>query len=208
MDGEALAAVIRGAQRGDPAAYDVLVDQYAGRLFGFLLRLTGSRHDAEDLMQEVFLRVVRMIGHYDHHGRFEAWLFRIAMNLVRDRGRRASRTPRLVEAPGGSAADDGAAGGPDILDGLRGAEPPADASLVLEENIDALNTALAALPDAEREVIMLRHFSQMSFKEISDMMGTPLGTALARAHRGLARLRSIMNPTPGESGSAPRGEEP
>ena len=101
MDGEALAAVIRGAQRGDPAAYDVLVDQYAGRLFGFLLRLTGSRHDAEDLMQEVFLRVVRMIGHYDHHGRFEAWLFRIAMNLVRDRGRRASRPPRLVEAPGG-----------------------------------------------------------------------------------------------------------
>src|SRR5262245_33368522 len=111
MDGEALADCIRRAQRGDAAAFDLLLELYAGRLFGFLYRLTGSRPDAEDLMQEVFVRLVRTIGAYAHDGRFEAWLFRIASNLVRDRVRRAMRAPRQIgpgpahEAGGGNGAD-------------------------------------------------------------------------------------------------------
>lgn len=202
MDGEALERAIRGAQAGDSASLDLLVEHFAGRVFGFLFRMTGSRHDAEDLMQEVFVRLVRMIGAYQHDGRFEPWLFRIAANLVRDRLRRARRGPRIValSAPNGDESD--------ALDSMTAESDAVDAGLVHGEEMGALGRALRRLPEAEREVVMLRHFSQMSFKEIAEATGVPLGTALARGHRGLARLRELMTanrePAPAASaGAAP-----
>jgi RNA polymerase sigma-70 factor (ECF subfamily) len=191
MDGEALSAAIQGAQRGDSACLDRLVEHFAGRIFGFLYRMTGSRQDAEDLMQEVFVRLVRMIGVYQHDGRFEAWLFRIAANLARDRVRKLSRSPRLL-ALVESDAESGSLSGVTSMDDLASADEPVDAGLVREESVDALHAALNELPASEREVIMLRHFSQMTFKEIAEATGVPLGTALARGHRGLAKLREIM----------------
>jgi RNA polymerase sigma-70 factor (ECF subfamily) len=78
-----LAELIGRAQGRDPEAFDRIIDAYGPRLFGYLYRLTGSREDAEDLLQETFLRVVRMIADYAHDGRFDAWIFRIATNLAR-----------------------------------------------------------------------------------------------------------------------------
>jgi len=194
MDDAALAETIRGAQRGDAAAFDRLVDAYGHRITGFLHRMTGSRQDAEDLVQEVFLRLVRTIGAYKHDGRFEPWIFRIAANLARDRVRRAKRAPKFVTVRTGDAGDTDE---PGSLDKIEGSSEPADAAMERGEQIDALHEALAMLPETEREVMMLRHFSQMSFKEIAEMADMPLGTALARAHRGLRRLREIM--TAGEA---------
>ncbi len=193
MDEETLAEVIRGAQRGDSAAFDRLVEAYSGRIFGFLYRVSGSKHDAEDLLQEVFLRVVRMIGAYEHTGRFESWLFRIAANLTRDVIRRAKRAPRLLSADADEGAGNEGFHSARRRTEIAGPAQPADAGLIRREELDALGVALAKLPEAEREVVMLRHFSQMSFAEIAAVMDTPLGTALARAHRGLRRLRGIMN---------------
>ena len=189
MDTDELADVIARARRREPAAFNTLVTAYGARLYGYFYRLTGSRHDAEDLLQEVFVRLVRMIGRYEHDGRFEGWLFRIATNLVRDRVRR-SKTARSagdhsglrgagVEAESAGDRPDPAAEGPSV-------------PLERAENLDRLQRAVGQLPEAEREVILLRHFSQLSFREIAEQMGTPLGTALARAHRGLARLRELM----------------
>ncbi len=191
MDGEALSAAILGAQRGDSACLDRLVEHFAGRIFGFLYRMTGSRPDAEDLMQEVFVRLVRMIGAYQHDGRFEAWLFRIAANLARDRVRKVRRSPRLV-AIIESDSENRPLSGVTSMEDLASSEASVDAGLVHGETMDELHKALATLPAAEREVIMLRHFSQMTFKEIAEATNVPLGTALARGHRGLARLRKIM----------------
>jgi RNA polymerase sigma-70 factor (ECF subfamily) len=153
--------------------------------------MTGSRQDAEDLMQEVFVRLVRMIGTYKHYSRFEAWIFRIAANLARDRVRKFRRSPKLV-ALVESDAEGKALSGVASMDDLASADEPVDAGLVRSEAVDELHKALAELPAGEREVIMLRHFSQMTFKEIAETMEIPLGTALARGHRGLARLREIM----------------
>lgn len=192
MDGEALDAVIRGAQRGDPACLDALVDRYASRIYGFLFRMTASRQDAEDLMQEVFVRLVRMIGGYRHEDRFEAWIFRIAANLARDRVRRAKRGPRFVSQE--AAAGNGhAVQGGNAANDFAASVGAVDARLVLDEDVDALRRALGQLPDAEREVVMLRHFSEMSFKQIAEATGVPLGTALARGHRGLQHLRELMS---------------
>lgn len=182
-----LAAVIRRAQQHEPAAFDELVDRFSGQLFGLLYRLTGSRHDAEDLLQELFLRVVRTLEGYKHEGRFEAWLYRIAVNLVRDHLRRQGRHRTVPERAGGPRA-----GGSESLAGHPSGGSPPDGPLDVAEQADRLQKALQQLPAGEREVIMLRHFSDMSFSQIARVMDTPLGTALARAHRGLARLRRIM----------------
>jgi RNA polymerase sigma-70 factor (ECF subfamily) len=196
MDRESLADLIRRAQTQEPAAFEALVDQFSGRVFGFVFRMVGSRDEAEDLVQEVFLRIVRTIPHYRDDGRFESWLFRIAANLVRDRVRAFGRQPTHMELrpndSGGSELDDLT---PDATSPARPME--------LREDVDRLTAALAMLPAAEREVVLLRHYSDMSFKEIAEEMGTPLGTALARGHRGLQRLREIMTgaTAPGGSGT-------
>jgi RNA polymerase sigma-70 factor (ECF subfamily) len=185
-----LAELISRAKRLDPAAFDDLVDRYSSRLYSFLYRFTGRPHDAEDLVQEVFVRVVRMIEHYRHDGRFEAWLFRIARNLARDRARQVGRTPDTSPL-GGVHEELLAAGGPRQTPG-----PSPPEALEAAEGVDRLQEGLARLNAEEREVIMLRHYSNMSFSEVAELLGTPLGTALARAHRGLAKLRRWMESSP------------
>ena len=185
-----LSLTIGQARNRDQAAFEALVDLYSAKLYGFLFRLTGKREDAEDLVQEVFVRLVQAIERYEHDGRFEAWLFRIAMNLARDRVRRLSRAPGIV-ALGPSHEGDG--GGDRVSrTGKNCQEPAVDYPMQLADDVDRLQKALSQLPSSERETVMLRHYSDMTFAEIAAAMAIPLGTALARAHRGLARLRELM----------------
>jgi RNA polymerase sigma-70 factor, ECF subfamily len=200
MDEAALADAIRGAQQGNATSFDSLVDVYAPRLFGFLYRLTGSRQESEDLVQEVFLRLVRTIEAYTHDGRFDAWLFRIAANLVRDRVRKVRRSTKTVSGSTDSNED----GNGSLIESIESDELDGGRRLELSEEVDALNRALAELPASEREVIVLRHFSQMSFKEIAEATDVPLGTALARGHRGLAKLRKLMDPD--DAQASPKGQ--
>ncbi|OQZ07215.1 MAG: hypothetical protein B6D36_01000 [Planctomycetes bacterium UTPLA1] len=201
MDVEALDRAIAGAQRGDTSCLDRLIESYADRLYGFLYRMTGSRHDAEDLMQEVFIRLVRTISAYQHDGRFEAWFFRIAANLARDRLRRICRGPKFLSVAA-DPDDDERGGGSGGIARIGSEAEPVDAALERAEEMDALGAAMLKLPDAEREVVMLRHFSQMSFREIAESTGVPLGTALARGHRGLGKLRAIMTAGQSDADSA------
>ena len=186
-----LSTLVERARQGESAAYDTLVDLYANRLYGYLYRLTGSRTEAEDLFQEVFVRVVRMLPAYRDDGRFEGWLFRIATNLVRDHVRRLMRNPPGLSMNWEWQGDGDARPGSWEPFADEAAHAP-DRGMRLSEDVDALQRALAELSAPEREVVMLRHFSEMSFADIAQAMGTPLGTALARAHRGLAKLRRIM----------------
>jgi RNA polymerase sigma-70 factor (ECF subfamily) len=201
MDVEALDRAIAGAQKGDTSCLDRLIESYADRLFGFLYRMTGSRHDAEDLMQEVFVRLVRTISTYQHDGRFEAWFFRIAANLARDRLRRIRRGPKFLSVSLGTD-DDERAGDSGGIARIGAEVEPVDAAIQRAEEMDALGAAMLKLPDAEREVVMLRHFSQLSFREIAETTGVPLGTALARGHRGLGKLRAIMTAGHSDTDSA------
>ena len=193
MKNDRLAPLIERARQQEPAAFAALIDLYSGRLYGYLYRLTGARAQAEDLLSELFVRLVRTLPDYEHDGRFEGWLFKIATNLARDRLRKIKRAPVVLSLDAdqaGQGSDE-----PGLASTLADlSNPPPDAPLELREETDALQRALAQLPVAEREVVMLRHFSGMSFAEIAEAMGTPLGTALARAHRGLKKLRAVLEP--------------
>ncbi len=182
--------LIGQAQRMEPEAFDRIVDLYSVRLYSFLSRLTSNRDDAQELVQEVFVRVVRMIQHYEHDGRFDAWLFRIALNLARDRARKLTRAPGVTSLEAFTAdADDDRSGRDRIADP---AQPSPQDRARLDEDVDRMQQGMARLSEPEREVVLLRHYSQMSFADIAAMMETPIGTALARAHRALAKLREWM----------------
>jgi RNA polymerase sigma-70 factor (ECF subfamily) len=185
--------VIERASSMDLDALDRIVERYTPRLFGFFRRLVGSRVEAEDLVQEVFVRVVRKICHYEHRGRFDAWLFRIASNVGRDHLRRVTRSVEFPAGDANAADTDVAAAQNNDISGAESTTPARQAELADER--DRLQEALGRLPLPERQVILLRHYGSLSFAEIARQMGTPLGTALARAHRGLARLRTMMETT-------------
>ena len=190
-DGE-IAVLIDGAQQGNAECFDGLIDAYADRMYGYFYRATGSRTAAEDLLQELFLRLIQAVKRYDHREQFDAYLFRIAANLKRDLFRKDRRS-RLTRSSTGLDEPR-----PETCLGVGGLDDRAGGpaqTMEQAEQIDEMQEAMTRLPAAEREVIVLRHFSELSFKEIASIMQTPVGTALARAHRGLNRLRQLLGAT-------------
>jgi RNA polymerase sigma-70 factor (ECF subfamily) len=178
--------MVAAARAGVDEAYRELLGVYGPRLYGYFYRAAGSHHDAEDLLGELMLRLVRHLPEYDDRGRFEPWLFSIAANLVRDRIRRARTnlpgTSLEAEGDGGSALGEVLAGPAEAVEG----------GLVRREREQALAAALDRLDERSRQMVLLRHFGQLSFKEIAGMFDCPIGTVLARVHRALKTLRAIL----------------
>jgi RNA polymerase sigma-70 factor (ECF subfamily) len=186
MELKRLRATIASAQGGHAQGFEALVEAYGPRLYGYFYRATGSHHDAEDLLAELMLRLVRMLTGYDDRGRFEPWLFRIAANMVRDRIRRMRSNP-----PGVSLSVESDSG-QTLAEELPGQADAVEAGMLSAEVSAKLSRALDKLDETTRQMILLRYFGDMSFKEIAELFECPLGTALARVHRGLQTLRRLM----------------
>ena len=178
-------ALITAVRAGAEGAWEDFLAAYGRRLYGYFFRATRSHHDAEDLLGEIMLRLVRKMGEYDDRGRFEPWLFRIASNLVRDRIRRAKARP----TPMSLESNDEQIG---LGETISGPETPVDTGLLAGEDNSALAEALEQLPEKSRQMVLLRHFGDMSFKEIAEIYDCPVGTVLARVHRALKRLRTVL----------------
>jgi RNA polymerase sigma-70 factor (ECF subfamily) len=190
MESQPLRAMIASARTGRDEGYRQLMAAFGPRLYGYFYRATASHHDAEDLLGEVMLRLVRRLDDYDDRGRFEPWLFSIAANLVRDRIRR-TRTRGPAVSLDAEAADKQS-----LAETLGGRDKPVDAGLSGAEDSSALAAALAELDEQTRQMVLLRHFAQMSFKEIAEIFSCPLGTVLARVHRALKVLRKALEAGP------------
>lgn len=177
-----LPALLAAAGRGDESAWRRLIDLYARRVFALVKSRTRRDDLAEEITQSVFVTIATKLGSggYGEQGRFEAWLFRIAMNRVRDEVRRQKTRARTTDP---TVFDES------IEDSTARSDPSA-----LEENADlnGLRAAMTELPEADREVVELRHHGGMSFKDIADLMGQPLGTVLARHHRALKKLKEML----------------
>ncbi len=178
------AELVAAFRDGDPEALGLLMERHKAALYGYLLRLTGRRDAAEDIFQEVFLKLVRNPGAYGEREKFGAWLFTVARNAALDRFRR--------EGARGEVPLEGDAGRPGPADFAASPEPGPEASAVNRELGARIDAALAALSADQREVFYLRHYSGLSFKEIAELLKLPIGTVLARMSRAAAALRARL----------------
>ena len=171
---EELERVIIGCKRGSSESFGRLVDIYSSRLYGYFYRLTGSKDVSDELLSELFVKLVRKIGSYKR-GSFNGWLFRTASNTFYDYLRGKQRDEKLLEAR------------KDEVESRSFGTKQAD-----NEAIDKLQIQLEKLDAETRDLIILRFYSQMSFKEIAAMRSEPIGTTLSKVHRGLKKLRELM----------------
>ncbi len=199
-----LPKLLRDAAAGDGAAWERLVGLYAGRVFGLLVRQCGDRDLAEELTQATFVKVVGKLSvaaGYQERGRFEAWLFRIAGNNLRDEMRRRKRQAVPMDmGPGATSgaadASPWAAAESSITHDAGRVAPdagtdPAEA-VDRSEQLDLLRDAIAGLPEADRDILYLRHTAGLTFAQIAESLDQPLGTVLARGHRALKKLRAAL----------------
>lgn len=169
-----LPQIIVGCRNGDAQCFAQMVDMYASRCYGYFYRLTGNRDVSDDLLSELFVKLTEKIGSYKG-GSFEGWLFKIASNIFHDHLRSKQRRTKLFDARRTQLESE-------IT------EPKWSDS----QEVDKLQVQLARLDADTRELVMLRFYSQLSFKEIARLRSEPIGTSLSKLHRGLKRLREMM----------------
>jgi RNA polymerase sigma-70 factor (ECF subfamily) len=165
---------------GDSTAGDLLVKRYHPALIRYLHRLAGSDHMAEELHQQTWMSVLDHIERFDpasSSGGFKAWLFRIATNKTNDHWRSRGRE-RTAKEGLKLVTDEALPAAGDRLEGT--------------EEQEKLRRAIQLLPDAQRQVLMLRYYSNLKFVEIAQMLGIPLNTALGRMHKAIQKLKVLM----------------
>jgi RNA polymerase sigma-70 factor (ECF subfamily) len=187
------ASLVRRLQDGDLAAFDVLFERHRR---GVIAYVTGMIHDAaasEDIVQEVFVKLVRRIADIDPERGVSAWLYRVARNGTIDRLRKYKREILPGDVELGLLCEDGSVG-VDVTPAER---------MVRDESSEAVQKALAGLPPKERDLLLLRYYGDCSFKEIASIVRRPLGTVLWQVHRSLAKMRKDFV----EKGSIAQGGE-
>jgi RNA polymerase sigma-70 factor (ECF subfamily) len=169
-----LGQIIRGCKAGEAESFEKLIDIYARRCYGYFYRLTGNREVSDDLLSELFVKLVAKIGSYKG-GSFESWLFKIASNVFHDYLRSKQQQRKVLEAQRGQAESEAI-----------------EVKQSDDERIDELQIQLGELDADTRELLMLRYYSELKFREIAQMRAEPIGTTLAKVHRGLKKLRELM----------------
>jgi len=169
-----LARIITGCKNGDSRCFSKVVDMYASRCYGYFYRLTGDNDISDELLSELFVKLVEKIGSYKGVS-FESWLFKIATNIFHDHLRSKQRRKKLL----------------DVLKKQLESEIT-EHKQSDDEQSDKLQIRLKTLDTDTRELIMLRFYSQLSFKEIAEIRSEPIGTTLAKMHRGIKKLRQVM----------------
>jgi RNA polymerase sigma-70 factor (ECF subfamily) len=185
---EQLMLAFRG---GDARAFEALVRRHRAPVFNFILRFTGHRARAEDVLQETWLKVVRSAREYEPKAKFTTWLYTIARNLCVDSARKESyRQTDSLDAPVGASGDDGdgRALGEMLPDGSGSPERGAHNARVRP----MLERALASLPEEQREVFILREYSGIAFKEIAQVTQTSENTVKSRMRYALEGLRKRL----------------
>jgi RNA polymerase sigma-70 factor (ECF subfamily) len=176
------AAIARGLKRQDPELLDQLIETYQHRLMRYLMFLTSKREVAEDLFQEVWIRVLRRGSQYNGQARFDTWIFTIARNLVIDLSRKRTMASLDEMREGSEEADtrpfEIVQEGPSPLEQFE-----------YRENASEVATVLLTLDPAYREVLTLRFHEEMSLEEIATVTRAPLSTVKSRLYRGLAALK-------------------
>jgi RNA polymerase sigma-70 factor (ECF subfamily) len=183
-----LAKLARG---GDRLAFAELVDLYKDKLFHMAYRMLSQKQEAEDVVQETFLRVYANLDRYDENQKFSTWIYRIATNLCIDRLRKRKASYSLdAEMPEGEGAD--------WYSLLPSEQTTPETDLLLTETQEQIRKAIETLPEKYKAVVILRYLQDLSLQEISDVLQMPVTTIKTRVHRGREFLRRKLEPEYGE----------
>lgn len=168
---------------GKDAAIEELVHRYKAKIYTSIYLLVKDSYLAEDLFQDTFIKVIRTIqaGRYNDEGKFLPWAMRIAHNLVIDHYRKEKRTPLITSSDGF-----------DIFDVLPFYDESAEERMIRNQTYKDLRKMIHLLPDDQKEVLIMRLYSEMSFKEIAEITEVSINTALGRMRYALNNLRKML----------------
>jgi len=178
-DGQLLSQYMKGNEE----AFGVLVTRHQDRVLTSIYLIVKDQYLAEDLTQEVFIKVIRTIqsGKYNEEGKFLPWVLRIAHNIAIDHFRKEKRYPTIVMEDGSN-----------IFNSLNFSDSSFEEVQIKEDTHNLLKSFIKELPELQREVLVMRHYMQMSFQEIADITGVSINTALGRMRYALINLRKKL----------------
>lgn len=171
---------------GDTAAFRTIIERYHDPLLRFLFRLTGERAAAEDVFQETFLQIHQSIETFDLTRRFKPWLFTIAANKARDALRKQQRRAAVSLSSRGRDGEGGA-----LVDLLEIDLPGPGLRLEQEEQSRMVQSAIDAMPPRLREILLLAYFQKLTYQQMAEALGIPLGTVKSRLHAAVAAFAKL-----------------
>ena len=169
--------------QGDENSLEILIHRHKSKIYNFIFSKVLDRDTAEDVFQETFIKVIRTLknGSYNEEGKFLSWVMRISHNLIIDFFRKSNRMPKF------QPSDDY-----DIFQFIKDSVPNVESKLINQQVVDDLKKLILQLPNDQKEVINMRLYKDMSFKEISDITGVSINTALGRMRYAIINLRKIV----------------
>ncbi len=175
--------LIQAYMNGNSNAFGELILRYKDKVFTSIYMLTKDKFLSEDIFQEVFIKVIDTVreGRYNEEGKFLPWVMRIAHNACIDHFRKVKRNPLI------KTSDDR-----DIFEVIGFVEESAEQKIITRERDQSIHKMIDQLPEDQKEVIVLRHFADMSFKEIAQITGCSINTALGRMRYGIINLRKML----------------
>jgi RNA polymerase sigma-70 factor (ECF subfamily) len=192
-DAQVAALLVRRCVAGDAVAWDEIVQRYHRRIYNICYRFAGSPDDAQDLTQEVFIRMYRTLNSYDvGRGAFMTWITTLTRNLLVDHFRK-TKHDRLTDSLDTTASDN-----PDAMtlsDRIPDEGPAPDSGVQSRETRDAVHQALQKLSPELREAVILRDLQDMDYREIATVLKVPEGTVKSRINRGRAELARLLQRT-------------
>jgi len=170
-------------KNGNEEAFADLVNRHKNKIYTTVYMIVKDTYLAEDLLQETYIKVVKTIksGRYNEEGKFLPWVTRIAHNLAIDHFRKAKRYPTIVMEDGSN-----------VFNSLEFSEDSIESQKIKEDTHALLRDLIKGLPDTQKEVLMMRHYMEMSFQEIAEATGVSINTALGRMRYALINLKKKM----------------
>jgi RNA polymerase sigma-70 factor (ECF subfamily) len=171
---------------GNSASLDQLLTRHKSKIFSFILSKVKQRSIAEDIFQDAFFKVITSLkkGKYNEEGKFLPWVMRISHNLVIDHFRKQKRIPVIGKSKKFEDFD--------IFDVIDNNQPSKEQNIMVDEQTKMLKNLIETLPQSQKEVLIMRHYEDLSFKEIAEKTGVSINTALGRMRYALLNVRKQM----------------
>jgi RNA polymerase sigma-70 factor (ECF subfamily) len=178
------AALLSAYIQGDDKAFETLVKRSKSKVYTTIYLIVKDRYIAEDLMQEAYIKAIDVIksGRYNEEGKFLPWILRISHNMAIDHFRKDKRYPTIVLEDGSK-----------VFNSFDFAEDSVEEQQMKADQVANIREMIKKLPDEQREVLVMRHYEDLSFQEIADQTGVSINTALGRMRYALINLRKMLN---------------